>query len=535
MMHRRLLRTMLLPIDLRQESDCVEKMIQLLNQKVGLHSDDHEIWLTGLLVDWDDTGVPSKDLVKLVTELLAVGGGSYSTIVRDNYFKAHAELVTNQLVPSELARSFLSHMLFISRLIDEEKMSCAQISNILGAMNPSAGFGRRSVEAILTKMKMAPAISIENITNLYETDQNIMPDLFGDSTIDACIATVTDVALSLGFKVEINKHLAMLLDEKKVAKFNPYVQILHYQCSILEYYDHHVKDFYEFSPRGKAALYLFDRYPDAMVNAQNPFLNNAKSVGQVDYSWVAAKKDEAFPGAAALFAILDGLDEMGYAARQELAFWIRCLIHRFMIAAEDLKTVLPDALDEQQCTQLINNIARENTETKGIIEQRVVDSLSGLLHKKNEGWIARGIGDSVNASNMSKKKIGDCDYQQIENKIAVAYEAHGGLLTQTYLNEHIKTLPKSALPRINEWETFSNVADWQVNIIFVAHEFNAELPDDININGVNFSIKFITYKDLIASTRLNSNTEAINEHLLIPLSSKNTPALVRQKVINLLA
>lgn len=535
MIHRRLLRTMLLPIDLRFESTCVDSMVQFLNHKVGENIEDHEIWLSGQIADWDETETPSKEFIKLVKKLLEVGNEEYSAIIRGNYFKAHTELVTNQLVPSQLARSILSHLLLISRLADEEKMSCAQISKILDAMNPSAGFGRRSVEAILTKMKMAPSISIENISSLYELDKKLVPDLFGDATIDECAAAVANVAYRLGFKDNIEKHLSILLDEEQVDRYTPYVQILHYQCSILEYNDHHVKDFYEFSPRGKAALHLFDYYPDEMVNAQNPFLNNAKSVGQVDFSWAAAKKDGTFPGASALFSILDGLDEMGYAARQELALWIRCFIHRFMVSAEALEISLPEAIDEKDCLKLIGNIAVENTATRGIIEQRVVDSLSGLLHEVDDGWSARGIGDSVNASNLSKKKLGDCDYQHVDNKTAVAYEAHGGLLTQTYLNEHIKTLPKSAQPRISEWKTFSKASDWHVQVVFVAHEFNAEVPDDIEVDGVRCSISFMSYSELILQTAELPIGEAINQHLLSPLSSKNTPSFVRRKVLELLA
>jgi hypothetical protein len=534
MLYRRLLRTLLLPIDIRLEHQCVQAMLEYLNKTVGETTEEHSIWLEGQVNIWDDDGKASDELTQLVKCLLIAGNENYSQLISDNYFNAHAELVSNQLVPSELARSFLSHLLFITRLADEERMSCAQISKILDTMNPSAGFGRRSVEAILKKMKMAPSINISNISELFEADKALTPEVFGDATLNECSINLSNIAYSLGFKDNLGKHLSALLSIEEVDKFTPYVQILHYQCSILEYYDHHVKDFYEFSPRGQAATCLFNFYPAAMIKAGNPFLNNAKSVGQINFPWAAAKKNNEFPGAAALFSIMDGLDEMGYAARQELALWIRCFIHRFMVLAEPLDIPLPSTIDIAQCIPVIDKIGAENTVTRGIIEQRLVDALTCLIHPQNDGWISRGIGDSVNASNLSKKKLGDCDFQNIENKTAIAYEAHGGELTQTYLNEHIRTLRKSAQPRIDEWKTFSNPSDWNVQVIFVVHSVNADVPEDINIDGVIFSISFISYYDLKDQTAGMQLDEVLNQYLLRPLSEKNTPSFVRQTYLNLL-
>jgi hypothetical protein len=533
MLYKRLLRTLLLPIDLKLETLCIQAMIDYLNLVAGETIEEHSIWLEAQVNIWDESGEATSQLTRLVKELLLAGNESYSELISENYFNAHVELVNNQLVPSELARSFLSHLLFITRLADEERMSCAQISKILDAMNPSAGFGRRSVEAIFKKMKMAPAITISNISDLFETDKALTPEIFGDETLNECALTVTNVAYSLGFKEDLGKYLSALLIPEEVDKFTAYVQILHYQCSILEYYDHHVKDFYEFSPRGQAATILFTFYPASMLKAGNPFLNNAKSVGQINFPWAAAKKNNEFPGASALFSIIDGLDEMGYAARQELALWLRCFIHRFMILAEPLDIPLPTSIDINMCIPVIDNISIMNTATRGIIEQRLVDALTCLIHPEDEGWVSRGIGDSVNASNLSKKKLGDCDFQHVSRKVAVAYEAHGGELTQTYLNEHLRTLRKSAQPRIDEWKTYSNTSDWQVAVIFVAHEVNAEVPEDINIDGVIFTISFISYYELKAQIEGMPLSEMLNQYLLTPLSGKNTPSFVRQRYLTL--
>ena len=532
--HRRLLRSMLLPINLNKESECVDRLEDLLTGILGESTEEHFEWIESQITEWHQSESPTNEFSNITSQILLEGAGDYGEIISKNYFLAHKELVDNQLVSSEQARSFLSHLVLVIRLRDEEKMSSAQISKILDAMNPSAGFGRRSVEAILKKMKMAPVVTTNNIEDILVSDRLLSESEFGDSELLECAQSITILGNRLGYKTAIGGDLLKLIDETDVSKFTPYLQILHYQCAILELFDHAPKDFYEFSPRGQAATTIFNSYPEPMQRAGNPFLNNAKSVGQVNFPWAAAKKNNEFPGAAALLTILDGLDEMGYAARQELALWIRCFIHRFMAFAIPLETPIPTNLEREHYFRLLTNTAQKNTETRGIIEQRIVDAIGLALHKIDDGWVARGIGDSVNASNTSKKKLGDCDFQKIGEHIAIAYEAHGGILTQTYLDEHIRTLPNSIAPRVAEWSTFSKPEAWNVKVIFIAHKFNAKSPNDFEVDGVKICIEFLTYNEFFNSVGDFINKDLFNIHVLGPLSQKRTPSFVRQKFIELI-
>jgi hypothetical protein len=531
---RRLLRTLLLPINLESENVCIAELGEHLADNAGDDYSDCSAWLNGQISEWNETGSPSPYFKLLIEHLLRVGNPVYGEVISQYYFRAHEELISNQLVNSELARSFLSHLLLIVRLSLEEKMSCAQISKILGVMNPSAGFGRRSIAAILTKMGVAHNLSTDQVTELYRSDQSLSDDLFNDATLLECTNQISELGFSLGLKEDIGRHLQVLLNEQNVAKFNQYVQILHYQCTILEYYDHDVKDFYEFTPRGIAAKWLFDQYPSAMVEAGNPFLNNAKSVGQVNFPWAAAKKNKEFPGASALYAILSGLDEMGYAARQEIALWLRVILHRFMALAAPLESPLPEIFSAEQYRSIVSNVARGNTATRGIIEQRIVDAITSIHHIEVNGWISRGIGDSVNASNLSKKKLGDCDFQNTEQRAVVAYEAHGGDLSQAYLNEHLRNLPKLTKSRFEEWKTFSIVEDWTIEIFFIAHSFSATLPEDRVIEGCTIKVRFLTYNGLYHVINHAYREDILHRLVLTPLSKKRTPAFVRRKLITLL-
>ncbi|CAH7010458.1 conserved hypothetical protein [Vibrio chagasii] len=527
--YRRLLRTLLLPINLKLEETCVSALREYCLDNLGGDFDEHELWLRGQVDIWKDSNQPPQALKKLICNLLEVGCNDYKVEISTTYFACHNDLLKNHLFNFESASSYLSNLLLIVRLADEEKMSSAQISVIMNAMNPSINFERRSLQPIVAKMKILAGSSfgITEIDELWDLDRNSVENAFGDLDLIGCIDKVAVIAASLGYKLDIRYQLEVLVNQiASPEKYVPYIQILHYQCSILEYYDHLVKDFYEFSPRGQACTRLLDRYPESIKNASNPFLNNAKSVSLVDASWAASKKPKEYEGALVLFQILSELDRLGYAARKELAQWLRYFIHRFLVLAEPLGNPLPDVLDESKFNQALQAMLARNTGTKGIIEQRIVDAFC-LAHYE-AGWKGRGVGDAVNASNLSKKKLGDCDFQNLELKEVHAYEAHGGNLSQGYLKEHMRTLPKLIKPRLLEWDSFSDTSDWKVTIWFIAHEFSAKVPSNVNISGVEFEVKFLSFKEFSELVGIEETKPYFQSHFLDPLSESKTPAFVRK-------
>ncbi|OEF51872.1 hypothetical protein A1OW_09495 [Enterovibrio norvegicus] len=524
--YRRLLRSLLLPINPKLEDACVEALELKLSEILRDHDADHSSWMMNQVEDWSVSEKPSKELKGLIAHILLIGNNDYRDEISEQYFSCHKELITNQLLGFEIARSYLSHLLLVARLADEEQMSAAQIAVIMNAMNPSVGFDRRSLQPLLSKLKMAASIDARKIEELWETDKNFIVDAFGDFNLDECIDKTAMIGKSLGYTSSMKNHLSTLFNSgDDLSKYTPYIQILHFQCSILEFFDHLSKDFYEFSPRGAAANALFDKYPACLVNASNPFLNNAKSVAQIAMSWASSKKQRDYGGALSLFEVLNGLDELGYAARKELAQWIRTLIHRFMTEVEPVTVDIPQDMSAEGFVSLVNLVSRANTKSRGIIEQRLVDALSAYIHREN--WRSRGIGDPVNASNFSKKKLGDCDFQNFESKNVIAYEAHGGVLTQSYLDEHMKTLSKLAKPRIDEWRQISEPEEWRVNIKFIAHAINASVPDDVEIDGVIFTIELMTYETFICQFNFEEARPFLNDYFLGPLSGQKTPSFVR--------
>ena len=87
-------------------------------------------------------------------------------------------------------------------------------------------------------------------------------------------------------------------------------------------------------------------------------------------------------------------------------------------------------------------------------------------HLEHDGWRSHGLGDSVNASNVSRRKLGDCEFQNASAADgSMAYEAHAGNLSQVYVDGHAQTLRRVLPLRIEEWERIAGVQEWNIEII----------------------------------------------------------------------
>ena len=305
-----------------------------------------------------------------------------------------------------------------------------------------------------------------------------------------------DLSRSLGYEGALAADLLQLAIAPNTRTYTPQLQMLHYQCAICEFYDQSVLDFYEFNPRGVAANWLFDQYSATLAPAGNPFLNNAKSVLRADLNWAESKKPAVRPGAMALFRILSSLDAMSYSQRRELAARIRQWIFLFMRLSAEPDVLLPAVLQVDQIELVANAIALRNTSTAGILEQRLVDALSFPAHSATE-WVSRGLADSVNATNISRRKVGDCDYQNSLARRIVAYEAHGGRLTQTYVSEHIRTLRRVIPLRRIELEAVADIDNWALEIVFVAHAVDADPVQQLQIDGLGVTLRLVSFQEFV--------------------------------------
>ncbi|BET10750.1 hypothetical protein [Pandoraea sputorum] len=437
------------------------------------------------------------------------------------------------------AVAFLSHAFLIGHLAFAERLSAAQIANVLSQRDKRAKFSRQSVAATLQSMRIPSEVDAAQITSLFRRDSSQELATLADADLRTAAERVADAGAKLGFPSDLAASLITLTPTVGPtgiirSLFTPYLQMLHYQCSLAEFFDHAVTDVYEFKPRGIASEWLHKQYPHAIAGAANAFLNNAKAVEVLDIGWVRSKASTERPGAMALLAILEGMQAMGFSARRELAWWIRLWLHRILRTARTVPMAIPTSLRADQIERLVQAVSEKNTGTFGIVEQRVVDAIASTIHV---GWRPKGVGDPVNATNVSTAKFGDCDFLNARETTVEAYESHAGVLTSIYIDEHIASLRKSILKRIDELTTTADVERWSVAINFIAHGISGDIPEEVHVEGIRIRIRAITFAEFLRRHAIAASPQianAVAKHVLVPFKENRTPNEVRQKLLTIL-
>lgn len=533
---REAMRWLQLPVPADGERDAVEATAAKL-QFLGVDAADAASWLRLEIEGWRESGRPSPDLVAIASTYLEAGDPDLGPRLAASYFPLHARLADRPLIDHDSASAVLSHARLIVLLAAEESLSAAQVAKLITTRDHRVPIAWPEVAMILAELQSAPSLSLEEVEGAYETDQELELEFFADSDERDCIATVADVARRLGFPGDLGEPLTRLFFPAE-KPHGPYLQMLHIQCTIAEFYDHALNVLYEFNPRGQAAEWLFERYPSSLTAARDPFVNNAKSVDEMTRAWATSKRrDPAIERQAhALVSIVEGLDSMGFAARRELASWLRRLLARRIRLAEGLEISLPYEFSSTQVRSLVDAISAGETGTRGILEQRIVDAAAVLRHPQPD-WISRGLLDSVNATNVSSRKLGDCDFQSSESLEVVAYEAHAGRLTDLYVKGHIRTLQAVLRRRAAEWEeNFGAGLDWAIKVIFVAHAIEASEVPPQTIEGVSLEIEAIAYEEFLADLDCDAESvrESVNDYVRTPLAAPRTPDSIRSALLGII-
>lgn len=534
----RTLRTLLLPISPANDreiscADCLEKYLT----SQGVLQEDFNDWAVINLELWADNQSPPEDLSIAIQKILLIAGDHSTEALSQKYFSIYDKLREDHFFTHAEARWFLSHSFMMLELVEKNRLTAAQIARMLAVRDSRARFNRQTTQTFLEKLQISPSLSIEQVELVFTTDSKQEAAFFADAGLEEAAHMVGAAAESLGFESDLSQSLLQLANESDLERYSPYLQILHFQCTLAEYFDHALTDLYEFSPRGRSALWLFEAYPEALSRAGNPFLNNAKSVERADAGWVRMKKKTERPGTAALAEILSNLEKMGFAPRRELARLIRLWLHRIIRLTKPLADLLPAQFTIAEWDKVLSAVGEANSSTYGILEQRIVDSLSWSIYGSD--WRSRGIGASVNATNISNRRLGDCDYQSAETRNIVAFESHGGSLTDIYVKEHLRTLGKSLELRKEELEGIAEIGEWNIEIIFVAHKLSLKDYQDkrrLIISGAQVTLKFTTFRDMIDAWKSNTPNYAILDRLIIaPLQQKQTPIEVRRRLTSLIA
>jgi len=422
----------------------------------------------------------------------------------------------------------------------ENQLSAAQIARILSREESGVELSRQVVAEVLASSAASRRLDGQQAELLFAQDAADEIEAFRDADFTVSAQEVAAVAGRFCSASKFLRSLQVLSpfinDRGEIeSPYTPYLQILHYQCTIAEYFDHAMRDLYEFSPRGSAANWLFAQYPKSIAGASNPFLNNAKAVEVIGHGWVRSKKASEAAGARALLNMLILLDSMGFLARREVCRWIRLWLHRVLRVAREQPILLPQEIGYEQVAALVGAVSAGNTRTYGILEQRVLDAASFIRHA---GLRSRGLGDAVNTTNLSQRKFGDCEYLDLNELTIFAYEAHGGVLTQVYIDQHLLSLEKSALNRVDELASVAELDQWHVSVFFVAHDVSRVNAVEVVVHGLKVRITPVTFLQVCDQTMGAGRDELIgsfNNLVMKPLHSGWTPNRVKTEIARLIA
>ena len=540
------LRALMLPTRVHQEINCGAALGKyLVSLKVA--TEDYLTWVHVRLSGWEESQKPHAELASLVKTVLNANctidkteTDAVAARLASQYFDIHRKLLLDHLMTFGEARAFLSHAFVLADLTKAHTFSSAQIAVLLANQPLFSSYGRQAITSVLLKLQISNAVSVDQIKALFSQDAALEVQSLADATISGSSEFVAAKASALGFQGDIFDALFKLSPVVNASgsvssPFTPYLQILHYQCCLTEFVDHDVTDIYEFAPRGGKCEWLHEQYPHAIAGAKNPFLNNAKSVEVLDRGWARSKKLNERPGALALLDILTGLQRMSFFARREVAFWIRMWLHRILRVSGESAVRLPATIASIQIEQLLAKVSIGNTRSFGIIEQRVVDAIAYCQFPARR---SRGLGDSVNATNLSNSKFGDCEFLDPTTFAITAFEAHAGQLSRIYIDEHLASMRKSLPKRIPELTSITDLSCWRVEVIFVAHTIIGDLEKHVVVDGLKVTIRAIEFADLLSKKSLpiqSQLTLAINEYVLKPLREYRTPNDVRNSFLAILS
>lgn len=504
----------------------------------GVPVSEHEAVLEADAKNWEETGECPERLAFVIKCVLSACAGSLGYTLSQQYFDAHTKLTEQGELSARSARQLLGSARLAAHLLADQRMSCAQAARVLSAPFNESTYTWQQVQVLCRALDIpVPAVSAGAVEQLYRDDASQQVSRFADSTDDVERELLAKRTSELGFHGD---HEAVLNRFMRTG-FDPALRIIaHHMLTVCEFYDHPPSIAYEFSPRGTASRYLQNRHPTYRGKG-SAILNLAKSAPSLDDNWAWGRKQNRRSDALALSALFFGLEQMAYSARRELAAWLRQWIVRTYARATAKPRLLEAVESGSAAIDLINRLIARETHTSGTVEQRVVDTLTAVLHP-DERWHSRGRGDSVNAANLPRKKMGDCEYLRTNAQlrtnrgVLVAYEAHAGTLNDAYIEGHHRSLMQIIEQRDEDLAALAKPDDWNMRVTFVAHERPGTLGvAPLEQDGYRVHTDAITYSELLGEARVQDPDGAkllsmVNEHLIEPLNLPNVMQPTRDRV-----
>jgi len=394
--------------------------------------------------------------------------------------------------------ALLSHLHLIQDLARNHRFSAARICQVISSLDDRLQMDFKTVEIILRAMDALPSLSIPDVRRVLEADKEGAVEELGDAGQAELVDVLQELGCALHLPDDFSSAVQELFAPEGASPTIPYLQVLMCVCAIAPFYDHPSEIMYEFKPRGKFGDLIMDQFPKDLVSTKSAMLNNLKSVYRLSDDWARAKRGSSGQ-AFALVTIVSGLSSLSYLPRKILAESIRRVIFRSLENLTPQRIEICEVKSLVELKAILKAVQKGNTATAGILEQRVTDFLA-CVQLSGGNWRVRGLGDSVNASNTSSKKLGDLDFQDAVDLKCEAFEAHGGNLNEAYFKDHLLTLEQTLKHRLIEWQRIGDLEMWTCHVTFIAHGFSGISNWKGNVEGIACRFTLKTFQEAIAET-----------------------------------
>jgi hypothetical protein len=432
----------------------------------------------------------------------------------------------------------LSQLPLVLQLARNFRASPARIARLMGQTEKRIAVDWRMVDSILTHFGIKSELDQQAVALLLKNDRENSDRELVDSTVVTVAEMLIRQADQLGLDQKFQDGVIRLFTPDIGVSFIPYLQILLYISTVDHFYDHPPEFIYTFKPRGEVANLIFGVFPHELAPGGNPMLNNFKAVNRITLDWADSRPDNR-EQARALVEIVEGLSSLTYSPRVQISSLLRTAIVRYIEINTPAPIQIEQQTDFEAIKRFIRGVSISQTCTRGVIEQRVVDFLTAIEYPLPE-WRSRGLGDPVNASNSSSRKLGDCDFQNISERKCVAVEAHAGRLTDVYVREHLRTLRINLPSRLEEWSLISELSEWRLHLRFLVHEdarSDAEIPIHDVVGGPIEVLTYMQYFEKllpIMESDIQGTIHLFNHWVITVLDASNTPLATKQTANSLL-
>jgi hypothetical protein len=491
-----------LPLRPGLTADDVALIEQVLGRGREMALEDLALEIDRLNEKWTSTRSCPPELATLIEGLLNAGLlGDLASVLPGTYMETVAHLQVSQGggqgwegLSLDEARRLMSRADLIYELFTRERMSATQVTRLLAQWESSIDVHYRPMLAVARNLGITIRQAPEQVAAIVESDDTRSKDLFPDGNLIAACDQAAEIISLTAPGTELRGDLEALLgiDRPREAAVN-YLQLLHLALLPLEDWDHPPAYLYEFAPRGQAAQAVQAMYP---VETGSAALNLSKSVYCLDEEWARTKASES---ARALASLLGKLASLPFTSRREIARIIRSLLHRFIALTKKPLTRLPPAT-WTEVAAVLAHVRTRGTATKGVLEQRVMDAcLAAYWGALDPASRPRGLLDPVNATNYSRRKLGDIEFQNSTDRHSEVYEIHAGMLTAPYMLAHDQGLRRGLPRRISEeWSIIDDPANWSIAITYIAHGFgDPVIASQRTIEDIPVTMTRITFGDMI--------------------------------------